>query len=319
MRIITLGTGPFVVPTLQRLHASNHEVLLAVSRPPRGRRSPPAPMYLAADQLGIELWTPETINSAESLQRLAALEPDLLVVCDYGEILKRPALEVARLGGINLHGSLLPKYRGAAPVQWAVLNGDAETGNTVIQMTPGLDAGPCLGVGRTAIDPEETAGELESRLAELGAELVLRIVDQLDAGSARPVPQDGGQATKAPRLSKADGVIDWTRGANEIKNQVRAMQPWPRAYTHWLCKDGEPLRMIVHRVATVGADSTTVDANTAEASPGTVLEADGRLLIAAGSGAIELLEIQPAGKRTMTASEFLRGHPMKPGQQLGNP
>jgi methionyl-tRNA formyltransferase len=149
MRLVMLGTGPFAVPTLRRLHASPHQVVRVVTRPPRGRRAEPPPMQQAAEGLGLPVWQPDTVNSDESRTRLSADAPELLVVCDYGEILKPETLAVACLGGINLHGSLLPKYRGAAPVQWAVLNGDAETGNTVIQMTPGLDAGPCLGVSKT--------------------------------------------------------------------------------------------------------------------------------------------------------------------------
>jgi methionyl-tRNA formyltransferase len=141
-----LGTGPFAVPTLRRLQASPHEVLRVITRPPRGRKAEPSPMQRAAEKLGMSVWLPETINGEAAVAELQSLEPDLLVVCDYGEILKPPVLAAAPHGGINLHGSLLPKYRGAAPVQWAVLNGDAETGNTVIQMTPGLDAGPILGV-----------------------------------------------------------------------------------------------------------------------------------------------------------------------------
>ena len=279
MRIILLGTGPFVVPTLRVLDASRHDLLLVVSRPPRGRRHPPAPVCLAATALGIEVWTPDTVNSDQACQRLVALEADLLVVCDYGEILKRATLEVTRLGGINLHGSLLPKYRGAAPVQWALLNGDTETGNTVIQMTPGLDAGPTLGVARVAIGAEETAAELEARMAEAGAQLVLQVVDQLALGTARPVAQESSQATRAPRLTKADGRIDWSRTAARIKNQVRAMQPWPRAFTNWLRQEGEPVRLIVHRVARV--EDRPVDQG---ALPGTVLRADSRLAVATGDG-----------------------------------
>ena len=309
MRIVLLGTGPFAVPTLRALHASSHEVVCAGSRPPRGRRAQPAPVQLAAEELGIDVWQPETVNCDEARARLAALAADLLVVCDYGEILKSATLEESRLGGINLHGSLLPKYRGAAPVQWAILSGDAETGNTVIQMTPGLDAGPCLGIQRIAIDPDETAGELEARMAEQGAQLVLTVVAQLEAGEATPITQDKGQATKAPRLAKEDGLIDWSRSAAEIKNQVRALQPWPRAFTHWQRSEGEPLRLIVHRVAL---------AEGAAGELGTVVSTDGQLIVATGNGALRLEQIQPAGKRALAASEFLRGYPLQPGDRLGS-
>ncbi len=312
MRIILLGTGPFVVPTLRALDASQHDVLLVVSRQPRGRRSPPAPICLAAEALGIDVWTPDTVNSDQARGRLVAQQADLLVVCDYGEILKRPTLAVTRLGGINLHGSLLPKYRGAAPVQWAILNGDTETGNTVIQMTPGLDAGPTLGVQRVAIGAEETAGALETRLAELGAELVLQVVDQLAHDTVHPILQEGSQATRAPRLVKADGLIDWSCAAPRIKNLVRAMQPWPKAFTHWRRQAGEPLRLIVHRVAIVGDEP--VDK---EALPGTVLQAGSHLEVATGGGVLELLELQPAGKKKLLAGEFLRGYPLRVGDRLG--
>lgn len=308
MRLIMLGTGPFGAPTLRRLAGSRHEVVQVVTRPPRGRKAEAPPLAKVAEKLGIPVSHPETVNSEEARAALRGLAPDLLIVCDYGEILKRETLAVARLRGINLHASLLPKYRGAAPVQWAILNGETETGNTVIQMTPGLDAGPALGIQRVTIDPDETAGELEVRLAEQGAELVLSVVDDLDAGTAKPQPQDKAAASKAPRLAKEQGLIDWSRPALAIKNQVRALDPWPRAYTHWQ-RPGDPLRLIIHRVQTVDDGSS--------APPGTILQAGPRLIVATGEGALEILALQPAGKRAMTASEFLRGYPLAPGQQLG--
>ena len=298
------------MPALRRLHRSSHEVVRVVTRPPRGRQAEAPPVQVAAEQLGLPVWQPETINSDAACAELLACRPELLVVCDYGEILKPAALAVAPSGGVNLHGSLLPKYRGAAPVQWAVLNGDAETGNTVIQMTPGLDAGPCLGVQRTAIEPDETAGELEARLAEQGAGLLLSVVDALAAGAATPAPQDRRQASKAPRLLKEDGQIDWSRSAAAIKNQVRALDPWPRAFTHWQRAGGEPLRLIVHRVAL--ADAPAAGA----AAPGTIIEAGPRLVVASGDGAVEILAIQPSGKRLMNAGELLRGYPLARGDRL---
>ena len=309
MRIVVLGTGPFAVPSLRLLCESEHEVVCAVSRPPKGRRAKPAPVTVAAEELGIEVWLPETVNSDEARNKLAEYQADLLMVCDYGEILKSSTLEVARLGGINLHGSLLPKYRGAAPVQWAVLNGDEETGNTVIQMTPGLDAGPSLGVQRIAIDEDETAGELEARMADMGAELVIKVVEQLEQGTTSPEPQDKNLATKAPRLHKQQGQIDWSQSAAQIKNQVRALQPWPRAFTHWQREDGEPIRLIVHRVRVEQSCSTETD-------PGEVLSVGTILQVATGNGSLQLEQIQPAGKRAMTAEEFLRGYAVRPGHQL---
>lgn len=323
MRLVMLGTGPFAVPTLRRLASSPHDVVQVVTRPPRGRRAEKPPMQVAAEELGIPVSQPETVNSAAAVAELQALQPDLVVVCDYGEILKPDILAVAPLGAVNLHGSLLPKYRGAAPVQWAVLNGDAETGNTVFQITPGLDAGPILGMDRIAIDPLETAGELEARLSQRGGELVLAVVDQLASGTATPVRQDRSQASKAPRLQKEHGQIDWSRSAAAIQNQIRGLDPWPRAYTDWPRPGGEPLRLIIHR-ARVAQHASPADAFiTVPAGgvplprPGAILEAGPRLLVAAGDGVLELLAIQPAGKRAMTAAEFLRGYPLATGQQLG--
>jgi methionyl-tRNA formyltransferase len=308
MRLVMLGTGPFAVPTLRALAASRHEVACVVTRPPRGRGGK-SPMQEAAEALGLPLWQPETVSSDESCAKLQSRSPDLLVVCDFGEILKPAALARARLGGINLHGSLLPKYRGAAPVQWAILNGDLETGNTVIQMTAGLDAGPCLGIDRAAIDPDETAGELEARLAERGAGLVLSVVDALEAGTAKPQAQDKAAASRAPRLNKDDGAVDWSRPAAEIKNRVRALHPWPRAFTHWRRGEGEPLRLILDKVAVADID--------APVPPGTIVEIKPRLVVAAGAGNVEILQVQPAGKRTMAAGEFLRGYPLAVGDLLG--
>lgn len=311
MRLVMLGTGPFAVPTLRQLVASSHEVLRVVTRPPRGRRPEAPPMQVAAEELGLPLWQPETVNSEEAVAELASLKPDLLVVCDYGEILKPAALAVAPHGGINLHGSLLPKYRGAAPVQWAVLNGDAETGNTVIQMTAGLDAGPCLGIDVLPIDPDESAGTLEARLAARGGNLVLTVIDALAAGTATGIKQNRAQASKAPRLEKEHGAIDWSRDAQAIKNQVRALDPWPRAYTSWQRGTGEPLRLILHRTSVVSPSPNPA------ADPGTVLEAGPRLLVATGAGALEILALQPAGKRVMEAAEFLRGYQLPLDARLG--
>lgn len=309
MRIVVLGTGPFAVPSLRALAASQHDVLCAVSRPPRGRRAKPAPVTIAADELGIDTWLPETVNCDEACQRLAAFEADLLVVCDYGEILRLATLATTKLGGINLHGSLLPKYRGAAPVQRAVYNGDLVTGNTVIQMTPALDAGPALGVQEIPIDPDETAGELEHRMAEQGASLVIDIIEQLATDKTSPILQDKAQATKAPRLSKEMGHIDWSRSAQEIKNQVRALQPWPRAFTDWQRTGGEPFRLIVHR-------AQLTDDEGHQAEPGTIVACDDALRVSTGEGVLQLEEVQPAGKRAMQAADFLRGNPMQVGDRL---
>lgn len=312
MKLVMLGTGPFAVPTLELLAASPHEVVLVVARPPRGRDAKASPLQSAGEKLGLETWTPESVNLPESQARLTTLTADLLVVCDYGEILRPATLATTRLGGINLHGSLLPKYRGAAPVQCAVLNGDAETGNTVIQMTPGLDAGPCLAQESTPIDPDEDAAALETRLAALGAKLVLRVVDELAAGTAQPIEQNPAAASKAPRLTKEHGAIDWSLPATEIKNLVRAVQPWPRAYTFWHRSDGPWVRLNIDRVQVPSLGGVA-------ATPGTVVHASQGLLIATGDGILEIVSLQPAGKRAMSAAEFLRGNPVALGDTFGPP
>ncbi|MEM9657467.1 MAG: methionyl-tRNA formyltransferase, partial [Planctomycetota bacterium] len=297
---------------------SRHEVVATVTRPPRGRRPEVPPMQQVAESLQLPVLQPETVNSADFHGKLKELDAELLVVCDYGEILKAATLAATPLGGVNLHGSLLPKYRGAAPVQWALLDGETVTGNTVIQMTPGLDAGPCLGVQKVAIDPDETAGELEQRLSELGGDLLLDVVDKIDAGTAAPVEQESSLASKAPRLTKQHGLIDWSRSAVQIKNQVRALRPWPRAFTHLYAGEGDALRLIVHRAAPWDAADRSALGDATSLEPGAVVACDARLAVATGDGVVDLVEIQPSGKRKMAAAEFLRGHSVRVGDRMGD-
>ncbi len=272
-------------------------------------------MHYVAIERSLEVYAPDSINTEEARQKLAAWQPDLLMVCDYGQILSRELLAVAPLGGINLHGSLLPKYRGAAPVHWAVYNGDAETGVTVIHMTPRLDGGPCLAVRRTPIGSEETMAELEQRLSVLGVEAVQEAIEKLsrwDRVSPIGEIQDQSQATKAPRLKKTDGAVGWTRSAEQIRNQVRAFKPWPATYTHWLRAGAEPLRILLDKVSVVSP-------STPDAQPGQVLLSDGKqLFIATGSDSLSIHALQPAGKRVMGIAEFLRGYPVRAGDRFGN-
>ena len=317
MRIVTLGTGPFAVPTFAALLDAGHEVPALVTRPTpaaRGREKAPLnPMRELAESRGIPVLAPESINTPEARQQLVELHPELLVVCDYGQILSSQSLGVAPLGGINLHGSLLPKYRGAAPVHWAILNGEKETGVTVIHMTPRLDGGPILSVRRTPIGPDETMPELESRLSQLGVDAVKEAISKLaawDRTSPLGELQDPHQASKAPRLTKQDGAVDWSRSAEQIHNQVRALQPWPGTYTNWLRSSGEPLRLILVQVrsAECGVRSES----------GTVLVSDGKqLVVATGDGALAIERIQPAGKRVMAVDEFLRGYALQVGDRFG--
>jgi methionyl-tRNA formyltransferase len=320
MRIVMLGTGPFAVPTLHALAASRHDVPIVITRPPAGRSPKASPLQRAGESLNLTVWSPATVNTSESHTRLISLEPDLLVVCDYGEILRPETLATARLGGINLHGSLLPKYRGAAPVQWAILRGETETGNSVIHMTPGLDAGPVLAQQLIPIDPDEDSEQLEERLATLGTGLVLQVIESLERGTAAPIPQDASQASKAPRLKKEQGAIDWSRPAQELKNQVRALRPWPRAYTYWHRAGADPVRLNLDHVAvpnTLPTAGVALATPLSASQPGLVLDATNRLLIATATDPLEIFELQPAGKRSMPASDFLRGHQVQPGDRFG--
>ena len=298
------------------IYASCHTVPLLVTRPQRtihGKTQAEAnPMRELATLQGTPIFDPESINTDEARNELARHAPDLFVVCDYGQILKPETLTIAKLGGINLHGSLLPKYRGAAPINWAVYNGDTETGITVIHMTPRIDAGPAIAIARLPIGQDDTAVTLEPKLAELGAPLVMQAINALASGNVTPVPQDVAQATKAPRLKKEDGAIDWNLSAEQIRNQVRAFVPWPKTFTYWHRSEAEPMRLILDRVT---IDTTPRPAGTV---PGQVLEASAdRLLIATGNHLQKIDSLQPAGKRILTAAEFLRGNPVRPGDRFG--
>jgi methionyl-tRNA formyltransferase len=308
-----MGTGPFAAPTFRELYRTHHDIVALVTSPlrlQRGKDQPPVGIVRdIAHQHATPIFDPENVNIPESHVQLSKYNADLIVVCDYGQILAATTLATARLGGINLHASLLPKYRGAAPINWAIYNGETKTGMTVIHMTPKVDAGPCIAQAETDVGPEETAVELEKRLSELGAWMVLRTIDALKAGTLEALAQDPALASRAPRLKKTDGLIDWSRPAAAIKNQIRALEPWPRTYTFWRGQQGPPMRLIFGPAA--------VEDHDGGAFPGTVLEAEGdRLLIAAGAGAVSPKSIQPVGKRLMSIDEFLCGHHIQPGDMF---
>jgi methionyl-tRNA formyltransferase len=314
MRLAMMGTGPFAVPAFRRLFETRHDMAALVTAPLRSARgkqiAPISDIRDIAHEHQTPILDPEDINAPQAQTQLAELAADLFVVCDYGQILSAGSLAAARLGGINLHASLLPKYRGAAPINWAIYHGETETGVTVIHMTPRVDAGPCVAQARTDIGPDETAVELEVRLAEMGAWLVRRAIDNIEAGRIEALPQDPAQASKAPRLKKSDGEVDWRRSAAAIRNQVRALEPWPKTYTFWHRSDGPPVRLIlgpVDVVAVVG-----------EHLPGTALAAEGcRLAIATSDGAVAPRGVQPSGKRMLPIGEFLRGYRVRPGDRFG--
>ncbi len=326
MRILVLGTGPFAVPVFQWLMESKHEVLALVTRPTHattGREKGPVnPMREAAEARGLAVHAPASINTAEGKELLTRLAPELLMVCDYGQILAADVLGLAALGGVNLHASLLPKYRGAAPIQWALLHGESETGVSVIHMTPRLDAGPILATRTTRIGSDETHPELEQRLARLGIEPVGEAIEQLaewDRSSAIGERQDVSLATKAPRLKKENGAVDWTRSAEQIRNQVRALKPWPGTFTFWRRPGHEPLRIVIDQVSVLGLGVRAGARVAGEGyAPGEVVVSDVKqLIVATGDGGLGIAAIAPAGKRHMSVEEFLRGYRMREGEVLG--
>ena len=310
-----MGTGPFAAPTFRGLFQTHHSVVALVTGPLRPQRSrrvvTVTPMRDVAHEHGTEIFDPEDVNTRESQTHLAKYEADLLVVCDYGQILTSETLATANFGGINLHSSLLPRYRGAAPINWAIYHGETETGVTVIHMTPKVDAGPCIAQAQTPIEPDETAVELEQRLSEMGSWLTRRAIDSVESGELEALPQDPALASRAPRLKKTDGQIGWTRPAAAIRNQVRALEPWPKTYTFWRRSTGSAVRLIPGPVSVEATPDPPLP-------PGTVVDAqEGRLVVATGDGAVCLRTIQPAGKRMLDVAEFLRGYHVRPGDRLG--
>lgn len=326
MRIVVMGTGPFAVPTCQRLLSDGHDLPLVVTRPlaePRPKKLPPRPVWDWAMEAGLPLFEPASINDASAIETLRSLEADLFFVCDYGQILSSDALAAARLGGINLHGSILPRHRGAAPVQWALLQGDTAAGVTVIHMTPRLDAGPALAVAETLIRPDETAEQLEPRLAELGVAATvdsIRCLQDWDGQTAIGQIQDKSLVTKAPRFAKSDGQLDPRHPAEYIVRLVRACQPWPSTFSNLSWDNGKRLRIMIRgaRLAAGQPESAETQVGRADTSRD---EASGERVLAVrcGSGILHITHIQPAGKRVMLADEFLRGHPVAADASLELP
>ena len=302
-----MGTPEFAVPTLQKIAAAGHDVAAVLTQPdrPKGRGGRPAapPVKEAALRLGLAVDQPERIRTAEAIEFLRGLAPEAMVVVGYGKIVPQAIIDIPPLGIINVHASLLPKYRGAAPIQWAIANGETRTGVTTMRIDAGLDTGDLLLASETAIGPEETAVELGPRLAVLGADLLIETLAGLAAGRITPRKQDDAQASFAPILKKEDGRIDWTRPAHEIHDRVRGFQPWP------LCRTtlrGKALEVRSARVA-----------DGCPGLPGSLHPLRGRLLVACGDGAaLELLEVQLEGRKRMNAAAFLNGFPVVENELL---
>ncbi len=307
--MVFCGTPEFAVPSLAAVHGAGSEILLVLTQPDRpvGRglqlQAPPVKQWALAHEIPVE--QPDKIkNNAELRARLEALKPDAIAVVAYGRIIPPWMLALPRLGCVNVHGSLLPKYRGAAPIQWSVANGETVTGVTTMLLEEGLDTGPMLERVEVPIAPDATAAELFPQLAEMGAPLLVSTLARLAAGMLTPEPQDNSRASHAPLLTREDGRINFSRPAPEAYNRWRGFQPWPGA---WALLNSRKLTVVRMQVGPH-----------AEGEPGTLWTRDGQLYAScAGSTAIELIEVQPEGKRAMAAADFLRGHPQAVGARLG--
>lgn len=335
MKLVFMGTPEFAVPSLEKLVASHHRVLAVVTRPDteqgRGRRLCPSPVKVAASRCKLPILQPIHLTDSELLGQLTQLAPDLLVVVAF-RILPEAVIGIPRFGAVNLHASLLPRYRGAAPIQWAIINGERETGLTTFLIDAGVDTGGILLQETVAIGEDETAGNLHDRMMVLGAELLAETVDRIERGAVRPIPQEGEAWPPAPKIRKENALIDWRSGALQIRNLVRGMNPAPGAYTHWR---GEVLK--VHRVDIVGQGAEVggggwraeVVAGTNGAgltihdpavATGTIVTVDPRLgvVVAVNSGEKLLLrEVQLPGKRPVTSAEWVRGHGVRVGERFG--
>jgi methionyl-tRNA formyltransferase len=310
MRLVFLGTPEFAVPSLRALASAGHEIAAVFTQPdrPKGRGNvlSESPVKQTARELGASIHQPERIRRPENIALLRELAPDIMVVVGYGQIIPQAIIDIPKHGILNVHASLLPKYRGAAPIQWAIANGDTNTGITIMQIDAGLDTGDMLLKAALTIDPHETAPELSARLAPLGADLLLEAIRQIEAGAVVREKQDERAATYAPILKREDGFIDWDRPARETYNRLRGFTPWPGAYTSFR---GQQLSILRARPAEGNG-----------LPPGRLYCFRKSLFSACGQNtALELLELQPAGKKRMAAESFLNGYKLSETEFLGEP
>ncbi len=312
MDLIFCGTPEFAVPTLKKLVEAGHNVRLVVTQPDRpsgrGQEIAPPPVKRLAVSLGIPVVQPDKIkNNQEFRQQLEAAKPDAIIVVGYGRIIPKWMIDLPRHGNINLHASLLPKYRGAAPIQWAIARGETVTGVTTMRIDEGLDTGDILLQREMPINPEDTAVILSPRLAEMGTHLMLETLERLAAGSIQSRKQDHTEATLAPMLKKEDGQIDFNLQAPEILNRLRGFQPWPSAFTSFRGKN-----LTLHHARLPGSGSGPL-------APGELKVAGEDLFLGCGEGtALQVMELQPEGKRRMSARDFIHGYRPKSGEKLGD-
>lgn len=307
MKVIFIGSGELGVPTLRKL-IEKHSVIGVFAQPDRpagrGYKLKAPPIKEEAEKLGLKIWQPEKIGSEEALKPIYESSPDVIVLAAYGQILSKKLLEIPRLGAVNLHASLLPKYRGAAPVHWAIINGEKITGATTFLMDEGLDTGDILLQREIFIQDEDTAGTLYDKLAELGADLVLETLEGLEKGTIKRKPQDHKAASYAPKLKKSNGQINWKRCSHDIFNLIRGTNPYPGAFTFF-----NELRLKVHK-------SKIVDQQL-KGEPGEiVIFAKEGFIVKTKDGALELVEVQPEAKKRMSGMDFVRGYNLKLGHRL---
>ncbi len=318
MRVVFVGTSAFAVPSLEALLASRHAVAGAVTQPDRpqgrGRKVLPSPVKAAALARGLTVWTPERADDPAFLDALRAAAPDAVAVASYGQLLKQAFLDLPPRGCVNVHPSLVPRYRGASPVPYAILNGDAATGVSIFRMVRRMDAGAVYARREVPVRPDETAGELDARLAPVGAALLVEVLDAIEAGTARAEPQDEAAVVLAPKLEKEDGRIDWTQPAARVACRIRAMNPWPHAHAA-LCGKDRPAPVRVNLLRAVPA--AVPAAGPAAGPPGTVLAAEkDAIVVAAGEGGVRITELQPEGRRPMAARDFANGHRVRAGDRF---
>lgn len=308
MNLVFMGTPDFAVPTLRTLHTSRHSVLSVVTQPDRpqgrGQELQASPVKRYALENGLDVAQPEKASTPDFVAQLAELKPDLIVVIAYGQILRENLLSLPKHFCMNVHASLLPQYRGAAPINWAIINGDKESGVTTMKIDKGLDTGDILLMKKVTIDHDDTARDLHDKLSIAGAALALQTIEQLDQGQLKSIPQNDAEATRAPKLKKADGLLHWDREAESVRNRVRGMEPWPGAFGFL---NGRRLRFCK-----------------VETGPGMAGDTAGEIMRVSDYGIevgtlkdrIIVTEIQPEGKKRMTVQNYLQGHPVKSGERF---
>ena len=308
MKVLFMGTPEFAVPTLEAVVAAGHEVVGVYTQPDKavGRKQilTPPPVKVCAEKYGFPIFQPVTLRDGSAEENIKTLSPDIIVVVAYGKILPEALLSLPKYGCVNGHASLLPRHRGASPIQWSIVSGDKVTGVTTMYMAKGIDTGDMLLKAETEIGQDETAGELHDRLSVIGAELMVKTLKGLEEGTITPEPQDESKATHAPIIDKEMGYLKFDAPATDICNLIKGFNPWPAAY---FTVDGKRIKVFASKVS-----------GKTDKEPGTVVRSDGELIIACAEGtSLSLTEIQPEGKKRMTAKDYLTGHSLEVGSRVG--